>query len=120
MKNFNLAIIIYFSIQYKYNFMTTPVHPEPTLLELLEAECWTHKMYTIGSDTPNPDILPAEVRAICDDIISARLSLPIEQLLDMSEFDEYPDRYPQRYVIGYFGLMNIAIDYIQGFYNPTN
>lgn len=88
------------------------------LFQQLESACWTHKMYTIGIDTPN--ILPSEMQAICDDIKAAGLPLPIDQLLDISEFRDREDRYPQRYVLGYFELMNMAIDYIQEFYNQLD
>ena len=99
--------------------METSIQPEnEDLYQQLESACWTNKMYTIGIDTPN--ILPSEVLAICDAIKAVHLPLPIDQLLDMSEFIEHPDRLPQRYVIGYISLMHMAIDYIQKFYNQLD
>ena len=80
------------------------------LFQQLEAACWQNKMYTIGIDTPA--ILPSDVQSICDAIKTAGLPVPIDKLLDMSEFREHPDRLPQRYVIGYFELMDMAIDFI--------
>jgi len=99
--------------------METSVQSEQEdLFQQLESACWQNKMYTIGIDTPA--ILPSDVQAICDAIKAAGLPVPIEQLLDLSEFRDRKDSYPQRYVLGYFELMNMAIDFIQEFYNQLD
>jgi hypothetical protein len=46
--------------------------------------------------------------------------LPTARLLDMSEFEQHPDYYPQRYVVGYFEIMNMAIAYIRAYYQQLN
>jgi hypothetical protein len=90
--------------------------PTPEQIELfnqLEHACWNNKMYTINPNTANPDILPIEIQLICENIRAQNAQLPIDKLLDMSEYEKHPDYYPQRYVVGYYEIMQLAIDYIQ-------
>jgi len=94
-------------------------YPED-LFAQLEAACWNEKMYLLNIYTPNPTILPPEVQAICDQIKTTHTDLPTARLLDMSEFEQHPDNYPQRYVVGYFEIMNMAIAYIRAYYQQLN
>lgn len=83
------------------------------LFEQLKAVCWDYCLYTF--EEPSPNILPQEVQAICDSIKESGELVP-NGLLDMSEFIDYPDRYPQKYGIGYYEIMSWAIDDINDYY----
>jgi hypothetical protein len=101
--------------------MASAIQPEhDELFKQLEAACWNEKMYLLNIYTPNPTILPPEVQAICDQIKTTHTDLPTARLLDMSEFEQHPDYYPQRYVVGYFDIMNMAIAYIRSYYQQLN
>lgn len=86
------------------------------LFQQLEGACWNANMHTLGFDRQDLIILPTKIKIICDEIKNNRLPLPINQLLDMSDFEKNPDYYRQRYVIGYFELINAAINYIEEYY----
>ena len=103
--------------------MDSTLNQDPEdLFAQLEAACWNEKMYLLNIYTPDTTILPPEVQAICDQIKTTYSlnDLPTARLLDMTEFEQNQDYIPQRYVVGYFEIMSMAINYIRAYYQQLN